>query len=233
MSQNQVGKWARRAVWFTLAVVFTFGCSPLATLSFLTDPEPVKKAEYPLEFKDGPKKGKEVVVAVFVTSAPGIGPVFAGSEQKLASEIAKKLPDMSKENKPKLVVLDPALVNKFKMNNPTWKKGMHPSEWGKKLGVDYILDIQLEKMSLYQQGSLNAIYEGQADVNVDVYDVDAGPTEPKYNYVHVFKYPSTGVLDASTIPVNRFRQDYLEHLATELARKHVAHKEAAGVADYK
>src|ERR1700722_14324126 len=80
MSQKRIGKWARRAVWITLAAIFTFGCNPLATIAFLTNGEPIKEAQYPLEFKEGPKKGKEVVVAVFVTSAPGIGPVFAGSE---------------------------------------------------------------------------------------------------------------------------------------------------------
>jgi hypothetical protein len=233
MSQNRAGKWARRAVWITLAAVFTFGCNPLATFSFLTNPEPIKDAQYPLEFKEGPKKGKDVVVAVFVTSAPGIGPVFAGSEVKLASEIAKKLPEMAKENKQKIVVIEPSAVNQFKIKNPTWKQGMHPSTWGKKLNADFVLDIQLEKMSLYQPGSLNTIYEGQADVNVDVYDVDAGPGEAKYNYVHVFKYPSTGVLDASTIPVTRFKQDYLERLAAEICRKHIRHKEASEIGDYK
>jgi hypothetical protein len=232
MSQNQAGKWARRAVWFTLAAVFTFGCNPLATLSFITQSDPVKKADYPLVYTDGPKKGKEVVVAVFVSSAPGIGPVFAGSEGKLASDIAKKLPEMAKEQKQKLVVLDPALVNKFKMNNPNWKL-MHASEWGKKLNVDFVLDIHLEKMSLYQPGSLNMYYEGQADVNVDVYDVDAGPGEPKYNYVHPFKYPHTGMLPTDSVPLNRFKQDYLEHLAAELAMKHVTHKEGSGIAEDK
>jgi hypothetical protein len=172
------------------------------------------------------------VVAVFISSASGIGPVFAGSEGKLASDIAKKLPEMAKDCKPpqKLVVIDPAIVNKFKMNNPNWKV-LHPSEWGKKLNVDFVLDIHLDKMSLYQPGTLNSLYEGQAEVTVDTYDVDAGPGEPKYNYVFPFKYPHTGYLDASTIPMNRFKQDYLEHLAAELCMKHATHKEGSGIAD--
>ncbi len=234
MSQNQAGKWARRAVWLTFAAVLTIGCSPLSTIAFLWGDAPVKPAEYPLEYKDGPRKGKEVVVALFISSAPGIGPVFAGSEGKLAFDIAKKLPEMAKENKPpqKLVVLDPALVNKFKMNNPNWKL-MHSSEWGKKLNVDFVLDIHLEKMSLYQPGSLNMYYEGQADVTVDVYDVEAGPGEPKYSYVHPFKYPHTGILPTDSIPQNRFKQDYLEHLAAELAMKHVSHKVDSGIAEEK
>ena len=231
MSQNQLGKWIRRTVWFTLAAIFTLGCNPLATLSFLTNPEPQKPAEYPLVFKDGPKKGKDVVVALFVSSAPGIGSVFAGSEGKLASDIAKKLPEMAKENKPKVSVLEPAMVNQFKMKNPNWKL-MHPSEWGRKLQVDFVLDIRLDKMSLYQPGSLDQIYEGQADVTVDVYDVDAGPAEPKWNYVHVFKYPHAGVMAVDMVPQSRFKQDFLENLARELCTKHVAHKEAIGIADH-
>jgi hypothetical protein len=229
MSQSRTFQVLRAIVWLTFATVLTIGCNPLSTISFLTQSDPVKPAEYPLVAKDGPKKGKEVVVALFISSAPGIGPVFAGSEGKLASDIAKKIPEMAKESKQKLVVLDPAEVNKFKMRNPTWKS-MNPSEWGKKLGVDFVLDIHLDKMSLYQPGSLNQLYEGRAEVTVDTYDVEAGPGEPKYNYVLPFSYPHTGILDATTIPQNRFKQDYLEHLASEIAMKHVEHKQGSGIA---
>ena len=130
--------------------------------------------------------------------------------------------------KEKLSVLDPALVNKFKMMNPTWKS-MHPSEWGKKLQVDYILDIHLDKMSLYQPGT--EIYDGRADVTVDVYEVENGTGEPKYNYVLPFSYPHTGILDATSIPQNRFKQDYLEHLASEISMKHAEHKQGSGIAE--
>lgn len=230
---SRAGKFARVAVWGTLVAVFAFGCNPLSTLSFLTNPEPIKAAEYPLVFDKGPKKSKEqVVVALFISTSPGVGPSFAGVEGKLAYGIAKRLPEMCKEGdtKHKVVVIDPATVNKFKMNNPNWKL-MHQSEWGKKLGVDFVIDIQIDKMSLYQPGSTNLLYEGQAEIDISVYDVDAGATEPKYNYILPFKYPHTGVLDASFIPKERFKQEYLEHLATEICMKHVAHKTAIGIAD--
>jgi hypothetical protein len=229
---SRAGKWARGAVWGTVLAIFTLGCNPLSTLSFLTNPEPLKPAEYPLVFKEGPKKGKDpVTVALFVTSSSNIGPTFAGAEGRLAYGIAKELPEMAKEGDShhKLVVLEPSAVNKFKMHNPNWKL-MHPTEWGKKLNVDFVIDIQLEKMSLYQKQSANLVYEGQAEVDISVYDVDAG-LEPRYNYVLAFKYPHTGVLDASFIPPERFKQDYLEHLATEICMKHAAHKTAIGIAD--
>ena len=66
MSQNRAGKGMRFVVWFTFGLMSAIGCDPLATFAFLTQQEPVKKAEYPLTFDSGPKKGKEVAVAVFV-----------------------------------------------------------------------------------------------------------------------------------------------------------------------
>jgi hypothetical protein len=230
MNQMKAAKWSRRAVWTTLAIVATIGCNPLSTISFLTQSDPVKPAEYPLAYEEGPKKGKEISVALFISSSPGIGQVFAGSESKLVSEIAKRLPEMAKENKLKLTVIEPSIVNKFKMKYPNWKV-MHPTEWGKKLNVDFVLDIHLEKMSLYQDGSLNHLYQGKAEVSVDAYEMDLG-AEPKWQYVLVFSYPHTGLmLDPENIPVNRFKQDYLEHLALEICRKHVKHKEGSGIAD--
>ena len=57
MSQNQAGKWARRAVWFTLAAVFTLGCNPLATLSFLTQSDPVKTSRLPAGVRGRSEEG--------------------------------------------------------------------------------------------------------------------------------------------------------------------------------
>jgi len=126
-------------------------------------------------------------------------------------------------------VIPTAQVNKFKMNNPTWKD-MHPSAWGKALNVDYVLDIHLDKLRLYQPGSLNALYEGHGEVSVFMYDVAEGVAEPKY-YVHDFHHPKTGVRDATAIPLGAFKKEYLERLAVELAQYHVDHKISSGIAE--
>jgi hypothetical protein len=221
MSQIQPGKWARRVVLCTLAAILLSGCNP--TICQVGSIAIYKPADYPLVYADGPKKGKECVVAVFVSCTPEIRKVFEGCEGQLVSNTAKKLQEMAKESKQKLVVFDPTLVNKFKKKNPDWNR-MHPSQWGRNLGVDYVLDIHLNKMSLYQLGSQNQFYEGQAEVTVDVFDVDAGIAEPKYNYVYPFKYSHTGIVDAASFPVTRFKYDFLDHLAAELAMNHVEHK---------
>src|SRR5437016_87864 len=124
-------RWARRAVWGTLAAVLTLGCSPLTTIAFLFHRDTPEPAKCPLVFKEGPKKDKEeVVVALFVSQGSGQSYEFADAAGVIASELHKKMPEMAKENKQKLKVILPAEVNKFKMKNPNWKV-MHPSAWGK------------------------------------------------------------------------------------------------------
>jgi hypothetical protein len=225
-------RWARRAVWGTLAVVLTIGCNPLTTIAFLTYRDTKVPAKVPLTFKDGPKKNKdEVVVALFVSQGTGQSYDFAGAQDALATELARVLPEMAKENKQKLTVVPPAQVNKFKMKNPNWKY-MHPTEWGKQLGADFVLAIHLDNMSLYQPGSQNSFFEGRADVTVDTYDVDLGTEEgPKYTYTHGFAYPKTGFRDATTKPVSAFRREFIENLAVEIARYHVDHKPSSGIAE--
>lgn len=222
MSRNKAGNCARCAMWAALAAMLPVSCTPFTSIFFPS--APITPAEYPLVFKEGPKKGKEVVVAIFISAAPGIGPEFTRSEEKLASDIATKLPEMAKENKQKLIVLDPTLVSKFKLKNPNWKL-IHASERGRALGADFVLDISLDKMSFYQPGSQNKLYEGRAEVTVSVYNVDAGPGEPIYNYSYPFLYPHTGAFDTSAVPLHRFKQEFLNRLATEISMKHIDYRQ--------
>ncbi len=223
-------RWARRAVWGTFAIVCMIGCNPLATLGFLTYKDPVRTAPYPLISKDGPKKDKEeVTVALFVSQGTGQSYEFAGAENTIASELARKLTDLAKENKQKVTVIPTAKVNQFKFKNPTWKD-MHASAWGKALGVDFVLEVHLDKMRLYQPGSKDQLYEGRAEVSWFLYEVDAGAVEPKYD-VYPFSYPKTGFRDATSIPIGTFRKEFLERLAVELAQQHIDHRQSSGIAE--
>jgi len=225
-------RWARRAVWGAFAAVMAIGCSPLTTIAFLFHRDTPMPAECPLTFsKDSAKKNKEeVVVALFVSPGTGQGYEFAGTDRALASELAKKMPELAKEMKQKLVVVSPTQVDKFKMQNPHWKL-MHPIAWGKQLGADFVLDIHLDKMSLYKPDTQNMLYEGRAEVTVDTYDVDSTEREPKYTYPLLFTYPETGFQDATSIPVSHFKKAFVAHLADKLAMKHIDHKPSMGIAE--
>jgi hypothetical protein len=224
MSPKQAVKLAFLLASGVIAAIPQIGCQPFSTYPNLFEPDPCKAAEYPLVIKDGPKKGKEVVVALFVSMSPGMEPEFARSEVKLANDLAKLFPEMAKENKQKLSIIDPVQINKFAMKTANFTR-MHPCEWGWNLGADFVLTIHMDKISLKRWGSQNQIHEATADVIVDVFDVAAGPAEPKYHYVDQFKYPNSGAVDKGTmISVNRFKQEFVEKLAGEITLKHFKHK---------
>jgi hypothetical protein len=168
--------------------------------------------------------------------APGTKADFVTADRELASKLSKLLPEAAKENKDKkkLRVISPAQLDKFKMANPQWKT-MSAGEIGKKLGADFVLEIYLDKMRLYQPGSLDNIYEGRAEVTVSIYEVGSDDSDYKGRYPDKyplsFAYPKTGVRDASAISASEFKKMYLESLTAEIIRHHVDSRPSSGIAD--
>jgi hypothetical protein len=220
MSQTQSRRWAIRAFWFTLATLVPIGCNLLVSKSE-SQPKPTR-AEYPLTLDTGPSNDQRIHVAIFLSGTLELTQEYEGIEGRLGSLVATKLQQLATETKqePQLQVVDPTLVNKYKKKNPNWNT-LHASQWGHSVKADFVLDIHLDKMSLYQPGTSNQFYGGYAEVAVDVYEVRRGIAEPRFKYVLVSRYPKTGVLEASSVPLLRFQQEFLQHLATELAEKHV------------
>jgi hypothetical protein len=236
MNRSIAGKWASRAVWLALAATLSIGCSPLNVLGFMFARDEKMPAPYPLTFpKDGPKKDKEeVVVLLLAHMAPGAGRDFVTADRELAERLAKVLPEMAKENKDKrkVRVISPTQVDKFKMANPHWKQ-MAAGEIGEKLGADFVLEIELAQVQLYQRNTplSERIYDGRAEVDVNIYEAGPKGGELKDHYTDTFTYPSTGMIrSASAVSEREFKQQYVENLATEIAKKHVDHKPSNSIA---
>src|SRR5262249_17771902 len=186
----------------------------------------------PAKEDEAGKKKEEVKVAVFCAFAQTPPIEFATADRELATQIVKRCPDVLKEcgAKQKLVFVPSADVEKFKSTNPNWR-AMHPSAWGKKLGADYVMEIGLAGLQIYQPRSSNQIYEGRAEVTVDVYDVAEPGAAPKHNYTYPYTYPKGMVRSVDSIPsASQFKQMYLDNLAVELILKHVEHKPSEGIA---
>jgi len=232
---SKTGKWAKRTVWATLVTVFAVGCNPLSTIAFIFHRDEKLPPAYPMAPKDDEATGKkreDVKVAVFCQFAHSMPLEFATADRDLAGLLAKKCPELVKESgsKVKLEFINPSEVDAFKRANPTWKS-MHPAAWGKKLGADYVMEVTLGGMQLYKPHSNNEIYEGRADVTVDIYDVEKPKAAPLHNYVHPFRYPKSMMMSVDSIAgVNQFKQVYLDHLAAELLLKHVEHKSSIDIA---
>jgi hypothetical protein len=234
MNRSRIGTWARRIVWATLLGVAALGCSPLQVAGFIFGRDQVVPAPSPLTFgKDNAKKAKdkeEVVVLLLPHLAPGTMPTFYSADRDLATELAHILPEMAKENKDKkkVHVLSPTQVDKFKTANPGWKT-MNPVDIGQKLGADFVLDIELAKMQLYQPHTAQErIYEGKADVTVTVYEVGS-EGGVKDSYAWTFSHPKGMIRDAAAIGESQMKKEYITNLAVEIAQHHVDHKPTDGI----
>lgn len=230
---SRTGKCAKWAVWLTLAAVFSFGCSPLTTIAFLLHKDDKVPAEVPLKpkDKDAPKK-ESITVAVLVSQQGSVADSeFARVDQQVSREIARILPEYAKPTKQKIDVVSPTKVDQFKIANRSWRT-MKASEIGKKLGADFVLDVTLSGINIYQPNSINKLYEGRASVSVDVYDVTDTAGEPTH-YDHQFTYPKrTRFTEVEELPLPRFREGFVKDLAKELALKHVEHPPTSGIAEH-
>jgi hypothetical protein len=233
MNRNKVGKWARRVVWGALVAVAAIGCSPLSIVGFMFAHDPKVEAPYPLTFgKDSPKKNKdEVVVVLLPHLAPGTSQTFFSADRELATELSRVLPEMAKGNKDKkkIRIISTTQVDKFKTANSNWK-ALNPGDIGQKLGADFVLDIEMDKMRLYQPNTgQERIYEGKANIAVTIYEVGAEGGVRDYSLT--FSYPKGMPLgrDASVMSEHEFKKEYIAQLAVEIAEYHIDHKPSNGL----
>ena len=218
-------------MWGTLAVVLTIGCNPLATIGFLTLQGSGQAGQISRSFRrKGPKKDKEEIkVALFVSQGTGQSFEFAGAEATIASEMARVMPELAKENKQKVIVIKPAEVNKFKMTQPD-VEGHARQCLGQGPRCRLRPRNPPRQTPPVPAGQPEPAIRGRGEVSVFMYDVEDGVAEPR-SYVHNYLYPKTGVGPADALPVGAFRKEFLERLAVELAQYHIDHKTSSGIAE--
>ena len=213
--------WFRRGVLTALLTIFGFGCGP-SLLWFLNRGDEYKDPATGCKFE--PKEGKKTVsVAVLVTASNQIltNPNMAGVDRDLEAKIGAKIAELSKIPKDSAItVVDSTKIDRLRQENPNlWNTGSM-SEIAKALGADYVLDVTLASMSFFDQQTGKEICRGNASLSVSVYD-SVGSGKPLTQYGHQSNAP---LRDTSSLPVNLYRNTYLDRLSTEIALKHVKHK---------
>lgn len=201
------------AVWVGFVAMLGVGCNPISTMYFLFRGDQKAPAEFPLP----PKEGKQEVAVALLVSAPNTSWEFAGVDRELSAAVGRRLFDQTKAGKNPIRVVEQAKVDKFKGTNPDWK-AMSGAEIGKQLGADYVIDLSLSAVSLYEPGTGKLMYQGQATVEGTVYDVAAGTQQAQY-----FVNPRMDSRPASDMLMAQYKAKLLERIADEVTWKHVAH----------
>jgi hypothetical protein len=230
---NARKKWARVAVWGSFLVVLGIGCNPITTAAFLIGGNTPLKTEMPLTphlEANGEPKG-EIKVAILCT-VHGNPPVdFAGFDRQLSTLLSKKFPELFAANgcEQKLKIIPSSAIDKFQSSHPQ-ARIMNPGDLGRQVGADYVFDITISGLQMYEPGSAGNVYQGRAELNVDVYDATKRSKDKLYTYPMPFSYPRDIARAADAVPPSRFKQEFMYKLAETLVLRHIDHKPSDGIA---
>jgi hypothetical protein len=197
------------------------GCNPLELGYFLFGPEP--KIEASLKQIASTDKERTVRAVVLVSNDANSSMDFVRADVELSHLVVNKMRDQCKYNNEKVELISPTKVNEFKNKHPDWRT-IPPEKIGTHFDADYVIDLEINKLSLYEYGSANQIYRGRAEISITLFDVnnpDEGAERSEFNYV----YPSDSIqgVPIDDKPKEKFIEDFYKSLAEKITWHFTAH----------
>lgn len=215
----------REKYWILAAILLTaawlsIGCSP-ATLNFLVMPWVDNRvpAKCKLAAKD-----KEVTVAVMANfaSIPGQLEIMP-ADMELAELVTQHLRKRVTENKEKVAFVSTTKVKSVLNQNAG--NTLSVQQIGKKLKADYVINLEINSMSLYERGSSNLLFRGNTEIAVTAIDVHKPSGEGTvYQEIYRREYPRIRPYDVSEMSALGFRTRFLNRIAQDLSRNFTAYQ---------
>jgi len=201
-----------------LLIVASFGCNPLLLPMQLLNLNKTRPSEYGFYEKARKAKDKkDIKIAVLTYRGRGLSPEYIGAERTLTTLFVAALKAGFAQNKERVTIVPTAEVEKFKQKNDDWR-AMEPHEIGAKLGVDFVVDVELASLSLYEPGS-RLLFRGHCEIPLRVMDSDPNSETPEF-FAHPYStdYPGSGVTVPADQDMNadKFQNQFLTKVATEL-----------------
>lgn len=204
-----------------VAVVLCTGCNMLSLPFFLLsgmDPKHEPQCKLASD-----KKEKEVRVIILASMGLETRPEFLRVDRELSTELSRQLQKGFKDNKETVTLLSITQVEKYKDEHPNWRS-LDPQEIGKYFNADYVVDLEIETMSLYEPGSSNQLFRGRAEIAITVVDVHKPREDPIYRESFTCEYPKArGPIPAGDGTAQQFRSAFIKHVAKQLSWRFTAH----------
>jgi hypothetical protein len=201
-----------------LAIAGGIGCNPflapLQLFGLYDDP----KAPCRFNFYDraaAAKKKKDITVVVFANQSPSVSLASSGADQGVAAALIRKLAEMFAVNKERVNIVPLAEVEKFKRTHDDWKV-MPLSEIGKYFHADYIVEIEVTQMSLYEPKTRD-IFRGHCRIGIKIVDA-IKDGEPFDKQEYSTEYPGNGQvvpMDMET-DVEKFKARFFARIALDI-----------------
>jgi len=203
-----------------LTCALAAGCNPFLALYYAAVG---MDSKLPAEFALVPKdKGVDVRVVILVSSALETRPEFLRVDRELGSIMAHLLQKGCKDNRENVTIVPMGQVEKFKDQHPNWKT-LDAATIGRYFHADYVIDLEINSLSLYEPGSHNTLYQGRGHISVVVTDMHSLDDGPAYQNEKDFEYPRGRPIPADNNNPQQFRLLFLNRIATDLAWLFTAH----------
>ena len=205
-------------------------------LAALEKPEQVQKNDSPLISNDesaqkrnpgcplaSADKTKTVKVVVLTKSQLPNDPNLSRLDTELALACSRAMQAGFKRNSEAVTVVAYGLVEKYKDEHPNWK-AMQAVEIGRNFKADYVIELEVNQISLYEPGSYNTFFRGRCDILIAVHNVRKSSEGPKWSGEYSTEFPrARGPIDASSGSVVEFRQKFLNTVTREISWIFTAH----------
>jgi hypothetical protein len=217
---GRTGGWA--LILLLTGAWLSVGCNP-AMLAALMMPWGEQKC--PPEFRlAAPEKDKdkEVTVAVMASFArTEIRPEVLPADGELAEKFVHLLRERCRANKTKMKFVPLTQVRAYQNRRAT-AGVVSAVDVGKHCKADYVIELVIDKMNLYEGSQL---LRGHVELAVAVYDMHQGDGPHKvFEKPYQCEHPGTrGPVDAHSVSVGQFRNQFLARVARELSRTFAAY----------
>jgi len=197
------------------------GCNMMALPFFLLPGmEPKHDPKCKLASED---KKKEVKVVILASSGLETRAEFVRVDRELSRLLALELQGAFKKNKEKVALVPFSHVERYKDEHPNWRS-LDAEEIGKHFKADYVISLEINKVTLYEAGSANTLFRGHAEISIDVVDVHNADAGPIYREEYTTEYPRVkGPIPVGDSNAAQFQQRFLSFVARELSWRFTSH----------
>jgi len=184
------------------------GCSYVLLLGYLIGGPPSVEPEFDKQTKEC-MSDKGVTVAVVCFAPNEVLYSFEDIDHELSKFVTFRLMEH------KIDVVPPDYIRAWLEENKDWDK---PEEIGAHFKSTYVVFIDLNKFSLYEEGSAS-LYRGQAEAIVSVWKMDDnGEGEKIFSAEKISKFPSQQPISTSDETFSNFKARYLSRLSEQIGR---------------
>jgi len=196
------------------------GCNPFNLAYFLSG-GPEAKVEPKLKLAE---KDHEVTVLILAYSTADVQAEQAGIDRQLATTVQRQMQDRCQANKEKVKIVPVHKVEKYKADHPGWKS-MGAAEIGRQFYADFVVDLEIARLGLYEPGSHRQLLKGNCKIDISVLDVRKPQDGAALRVSITVTYPKSrgpqSLMDDNNI--DKFRDDFVTRMASEICWLFTSH----------